>query len=177
MQVAVPEAASVDAVLQEAEAPRRAQCLSNPQLCWEDRSVRGGPTAPQEAPSMKCVTKSASQHSSDTRCVYTDTHVCRRARTQPELAQWSAHWSARALFLSLFPVPLYFPAQSSCSQMASWVLGSATRTLFVESGWFFSCCKSFTTVCCHASPRRFRNHKAQIWTKPAGRLYMLHVKR
>lgn len=42
MQVVLPVADTLNTMLGKVEALLGAQCLSNPQPCWEDRSVRGG---------------------------------------------------------------------------------------------------------------------------------------
>lgn len=63
------------------------------------------------------------------------------ARTHNRSVHTGAHTGARAPSKSL-PIPLYFPAQSSCSQMASWVWGSATPALFVDGRWFFHAIKA-----------------------------------
>lgn len=41
MLVALSDADGVNALPWEVDAMLRALCLSNPPLCWEDRSVRG----------------------------------------------------------------------------------------------------------------------------------------
>lgn len=120
------------AVPGEAAAPLGAQCLSNPQPCWEDRSVRGGRLRRRKHKAWNVLQNlQASTHATHTACTHarTDTH------------NRSVHTGAHAPSKSL-PIPLYFPAQSSCSQMASWVWGSATPTLFVDGRWFFHAIKA-----------------------------------
>lgn len=109
MQVVLPEADSLNAMLWNVAAMLGAQCLSNPLPCWDDRSVRGSILRHR-----KCLAKRETRYK-----------TCKLALSRHMLhtpafrtcipTRWDTiHTLAQSVSLSF---SLYFPAHSSYSQM------------------------------------------------------------
>lgn len=125
-----------------------------PPPCWEDRSAPCGRLRRRKQQAWNALQNLQASTPVGTRCVYTrtpDRQVSRRPRV----------FSGSKLLL-----PNGQPALKKCDSYP--ICGRRM---------IFSCCKSSTTLSCHASQPRCQNAKRGISTDRRGQLWMFHVKR
>lgn len=149
MQVVLPEADSLNALLWEVEAMLRAQCLSNPLQCWEDGSVRG----------------SVLRHRKRLAKRETRYKICKLALNQHMLhthiqdAHTSSlrhhiHRDTHTHTVTVSLLPYVFSGSRLLFPNDQQGLRKCDSYPICGQRMIFSCCKSFTTVSCHASPQR-----------------------
>lgn len=143
MQVILPEADGLDAKLWKVEAMLRAQCLSNPLQCWEDRSVRGSALRHRKRLAMRETRYKICK-------LALNRHMLRTHIQDTHTSSPRHHMRTQSMSLSF---PLYFPAQGFVFPNDQQRLRKCNSYPICGQRMIFSCCKSFPVMLLHRGVR------------------------
>lgn len=160
-----PAADSVNVMLWKAEAVLRAQCLSNPPPCWEDRSVRGGVLCHRKRLAKRETRYKICKLALSRHMLHTHTHTFRTAHPHVRAC---AHTRTHTVDVSLLA------SVSSSSQLLfpndQQDLRKCDSYPICGQRMIFSCCKSFTRLSRHARPQRCQQRKPQTSSEHRGQM-------